>query len=73
VAHKVDWDQLMDRQKKMLSFFWQQDQQIRAISPQAAANHVKLWASTPVWDRGQEEIELYAWLMNHRNAERDGL
>lgn len=73
MVRKIDWDKLMAKQKKMLEFFWKQDQQIREIDPRSAADHAKLWASTPVWDRSEEEIELYSWLMNHRNARTDGL
>lgn len=58
MAHKISWDRFMEKQRNMLAFFRDQDQEIRKIDPQAAADHMKLWASSPVWGRGKEEIEL---------------
>jgi hypothetical protein len=42
-------------QEDICAFFAEQDRALTAIENNLAANHMKLWASTPAWQMAAEE------------------
>lgn len=64
----VDWDKVMDKIHTEVAAMGTQMDAIAAVAPERVADHMKLQCSTPVWKRGEAEIELYAKLLERRNA-----